>query len=819
MIGRTLTHYKILDKLGSGGMGEVYKAYDLTLDRLVAIKILSPEAVGNEEHKQRFIQEAKAASALNHPAICTIHEIGQSEGLEYIVMEYIAGQTLTEYVRAHGCDIEQKLSLALQIAEGLAKAHEAGIVHRDIKPENIMVTEDGLVKIVDFGLAKLIEARRGTGEGSAINEAPTMLLSPPRMPHITTPGMILGTVGFMSPEQAEGKPVDQRSDIFSFGAVLYELFTGEEPFARPTPLQSLHALLHEDPKPLPPDLPEGIHHIIGKALEKDPDHRYQTLRDVIADLKRLKRDTGSGEQARRHRPVPRTTVLASTMLNRRSGALLIVLALLVAMMTVSAVVWHRSRRRTVSPPSSPTARTLAILPFRNLRNDEEFDFLGFSLADAITTKLAFVHSLVVRPSSSVERYKNQAVDPRDAGEELGADAVLVGTFLREASQVQVSAQLVEVSSNRILWSDTMRVPVGDIIALQDRISEEIVKNLRLRLSPIEVERMRRDVPRSSLAYEYYLRALSLGESSVDRVKLAIELLEQAVEHDPDYAPAWMELGIRYNTLGISASGGRFYYEKSNSALRRALELNSDLPRAHLQLAQNYTELGRVEDAVGQLRKLLAINPNSPELHLGMAYALRYAGMLEESLKEAEKIEHIDPKYWRNQPRAVVNTYLYLGRYERFLESIPPVETAYTLFYRGFGYYHLGDLTRARENFRRAAQIDPDDVFSQLSQAMSFALDRDRVRGVQLLRAIEAKRVNEDVPDGEVTYKLAQVYALLGDQTAALKNLELAIRQGFFAFPYMERDPLVQTLRSHPDYFRVLEIARQRHDEFKRRFFP
>jgi tetratricopeptide (TPR) repeat protein len=248
-------------------------------------------------------------------------------------------------------------------------------------------------------------------------------------------------------------------------------------------------------------------------------------------------------------------------------------------------------------------------------------------------------------------------------------------------------------------------------------------------------------------------------------------------------------------------------------------LNSDLPRAHLQLAQNYTELGRVEDAVGQLRRLLAINPNSPEVHLGMAYALRYAGMLEESVKEAEKIEHIDPKYWRNQPRAVVNTYLYLGRYERFLESIPPVETAYTLFYRGFGYYHLGDLTRARENFRRAAQIDPEDVFSQLSQAMSFALDRDRIRGVQLLRTIEAKRTTEDVPDGEVTYKLAQVYALLGDQAAALKNLELAIRQGFFAFPYMERDPLVQTLRSHPDYFRILDIARKRHDEFKRRFFP
>lgn len=818
MIGRTLAHYKILDKLGSGGMGEVYKAYDLTLDRLVAIKILSPEASRNQERTQRFLQEAKAASALNHPTICTIHEIGQSEGLEYIVMEYVAGQTLTDYVQTHNCTFEQKLSLALQMAEGLAKAHEAGIVHRDIKPENIMVTQDGLVKIVDFGLAKPIEARHRSDEQSGTSEPPTVLLSPAGTRQITLPGMILGTVGFMSPEQAEGKPVDQRSDIFSFGAVLYELFTGEEPFARPTPLQSLHALLHEDPKPLPPGLPEGLHHIVGKALEKDPDHRYQTLRDVITDLKRLERDTASGEHHRPRRPVARSTIIAPLVLNRRSGALLIVVALLAAVITASAVVWHRSRRRTVAPPSSPTVRTLAILPFRNLRSDEEFDFLGFSLADAITTKLAYVHSLVVRPSSSVERYKNQTVDPRDAGEELGADAVLVGTFLREASQLQVSAQLVDVSSNRILWSDTVRVPVGDIIALQDRISEEIVKNLRLRLSPVEVERMKRDVPRSSLAYEYYLRALSLGESSVDRVKLAIELLEQAVAYDPHYAPAWMELGIRYNTLGISGSGGKLFYEKSNAALRRALDLNSDLPRAHLQLAQNYTELGRVEDAVVQLRKLLAINPNSPELHLGMAYALRYAGMLEESLREAEKIEHIDPKYWRNQPRAVVNTYLYLGRYERFLESIPPVETAYTLFYRGFGYYHLGDRTRARENFRRAAQIDPEDVFSQLSQAMGFVLSRERERGLRLLRSIEARRTEQDVPDGEVTYKIAQIYALLGDQAAAVRTLQGAIEQGFFASPYMERDPLLQTLRGHPDFQRVWDIARKRHEEFKRRFF-
>lgn len=817
MIGRTLSHYKILDRLGSGGMGDVYKAYDLTLDRLVAIKVLSPESVADPQRKQRFIQEAKAASALNHPNICTIHEIGESEGLDYIVMEYINGQTLGDYVRAHGCDVEQRVELALQIAEGLAKAHEAGIIHRDIKPENLMVTEEGLVKIVDFGLAKLGGMHRSPSEERA-GDAPTghRMCSPASQ--LTMPGMILGTVGFMSPEQARAEAVDQRSDIFSFGAVLYELFTGQEPFTGPTPLEAVHALLYEDPPPLPETLPEGLRQIIAKALEKDPDHRYQTLRDVIADLKRLKRESDSQGGRRRSMAVLRPTGVAS-VLGQRVRAFVLVLIFAVAGVTAWLVLGHRTEPPSDGTMAEGSVRTLAILPFRNLRNDQEFDFLGFSLADAIATKLAYVQSLVVRPSSSVERYKDQAVDPRSAGEELGADAVVVGTFLREASKIRVSTQLVEVLTNRILWSDTMIVPVEDIIALQERISEEIVKNLRLRLSPVEVERMKRDVSRSALAYEYYLRALSLGESSVDRVKLAIELLEEAVAADPDYAPAWMELGIRYNTLGISGSGGLLYYEKSNAALRRALELNSDLPRAHLQLAQNYTELGRVEDAIGHLRKLLAINPNSPELHLGLAYALRYAGMLEESLDETQKVERIDPRYWRNQPRAVVNTYLYLGRYEQFLESIPPVETAYTLFYRGFGYYHLGDRVRARENLGRASQVDSEDVFSQLGQAMIWALDGQRERGIRLVRTIEARRIARHVPDGEVTYKIAQMYALLGDLGSAVKNLKRAIDQGFFAYPYMERDPLLQPARRHPDFPRVLEAARRRHEDVKQRFFP
>lgn len=822
MIGRTVSHYKILERLGSGGMGEVYKAYDLTLNRLVAVKLLAAEMTSDKERKQRFIQEAKTASALNHPNICTIHEIGESDGLDYIVMEYIAGRTLKEAIHSGSLDLRHKIEIAIQAAEGLSKAHDAGIVHRDIKPENIMISGDGYAKIVDFGLAKLTEVRNpGNGEES-LDSAERLRMTGTKPASLTTPGVVLGTVGYMSPEQARAKAIDHRSDIFSFGTVLYELFTGRDPFPGASPIEVLHAVLTDAPKPVSSDLPDVLRHIIAKALEKDPDHRYQTMKELVTDLKRLKRDTESSERTLTQAggvaetviwPLPTSrTVRLRLALGLGIGALLVLTTVLIGMRFFQST---RSKGDT-----APTViRTLAILPFRLVRPDNSIDFLGFSLADAITTKLAFVQSLVVRPSSSIERYRDKAVDPKQAGVELGADAILAGSLLKEGPKIQITAQLVEVLSNRILWSETFTVPVQDIITLQDKISEEIVKGLRLRLSAVEYERMRRDVPRNSLAYEYYLRALSLGQSSLDRVKLAIDLLEKSVELDSDYAPAWMELGIRYYTIGTSGFGGSVDYEKSDTALKRAIELNNDLPRAHLQLAQNDVERGRTEEALAQLRQLLAINPNSPELHLGMAYVLRYAGLLPESLKEAERIEHIDPKYWQNQPRAVVNTYLYMGRYRKFLESVPPVETAYTLFYRGFAFYHMGEKSRAVEDFARAYQTDPNDVFAKLALALQLALQGDRQKGLEVVRETENQRLTESVPDGEVTYKLAELYSVLGEPESAVRLLEMAIEQGFFAYPYIAKDPLLDGIRGTAGYERVLDIARRRYEAFKTKYFP
>jgi len=687
-----------------------------------------------------------------------------------------------------------------------------------------MVTDDGYAKIVDFGLAKLTEvkeARVEEGRPSDLNEAETVIMGGAKAARLTAPGLVLGTFGYMSPEQAQAKAVDQRSDIFSFGAVLYELFTGKEPFRGNSAIEVLHAILYEDPQPLTEDLPEGLRHLMAKALEKDPDHRYQTMRELITDLKRLKRDTESSHRTGAPKVSARKTALWPLPASRSGWLRWGIMLLLIGALVIAGVLVTRidlSGRKQRGGEVLPQIRTLAILPFRNIRPESESDFLGFSLADAITTKLAYVQSLVVRPSGSVERFQGRVVEPKQAGEELGADAILMGSFLKEGSRLQINTQLVDIRSDRILWSATLTVTSQDLITLQDKISEEIVKNLRLRLSTAEYERMRRDVPRNPLAYEYYLRALSLGESSLDRVKLAIDLLEKSVELDPDYAPAWMELGIKYNAFGIAGFGGNYYYEKSDRALMRALHINSDLPRAHLQLAQNFAERGRTQEAVNQLRKLLAINPNSPELHLGLSYVLRYAGMLEESLQEAARIEHIDPKYWRNQPRAVVNAYLYAGRYQKFLESIPPVETAYTLFYRGFAYYHMNEIARAMENFDRAYQIDPNDVFSRMGMALRFSLQGEPQKGLEMTRQIEAEREREGVPDGGLTYKLAELYSILGKRHSAVRMLEKAIEEGFFAYSYMIRDPLLEKIRGSADYERVMEIARRRHEDFKKWFF-
>jgi serine/threonine protein kinase len=475
MVGKTLGHYKLLEELGHGGMGTVYKARDLALDRIVVVKVLSPDLMADAEARRRFWREARLASALDHPNICTIYGIEEAEGYSFIVMQYVEGKTLKRLIGGRPLRLESLLSIALQVADALTTAHARGIIHRDIKSANIMVTERGQVKVLDFGLAKLMEQARGA-EATA---------------DLTQMGATLGTPSYMSPEQARGERVDHRSDIFSFGIVLYEMATGRVPFKGESRVETMHAVIHERARPvreLNPRIPPRLATLIERALEKDPDARYPTMAEVLAELKRVAVELGLLAR------VPDGVMAPYIPANRPSR-------LRMLWQKVRGLAGRGRRERTVSEDAHAPLefsltegprRALAILPFRNLSGHPEDDVYGRSLAESLTTELAKFKTVTVRPASLLGKEGDRWDDPRRTGRQLQADAVLTGAFLRSGERLRVTAQLLDARTGDILWSEKIDSRVEDILALQDRISQRVIEGLTAGVRPVNPLELVRD---------------------------------------------------------------------------------------------------------------------------------------------------------------------------------------------------------------------------------------------------------------------------------------------------------------------------------------
>lgn len=465
--------------------------------------------------------------------------------------------------------------------------------------------------------------------------------------------------------------------------------------------------------------------------------------------------------------------------------------------------------------SAPQTRRLAVLPFRNLKPDASTDYLGFPLADAIITKLGYISSLTVRPSMYVSQYRNQDLDIHKAATDLNVNTLLVGSYLKEQNDLRVTVQLIDLHTDKLLWKDEIDLKDASQLSIQDRVAQEIIKGLQLTLTSAENARLKRDVPENAQAYEYYLRGIDLYVSN--EFNLAIQMLEKSLQLDPNYAPAWAHLGRAQTARAAFDFGGEEFYRKAQTDYEKALSLNPDLIESRIFMANMFTDTGRVESAVPLLRTALETNPNHPEAHWELGYAYRFGGMLKESISECERARQLDPEVKLNS--SAFNSYFYDGQYEKFVTSLPTRNpSTFIIFYRGIGNYYLKNWNQAAADFGMAYKLDPKSMYTQIGQALQLAIAKQPKQGLELLRTTEEQIIKQKVTDSEAIYKVAQAFAELGEKNASLKLLRRSVEGGFFCYPYFINDPLLNNLRTEPEFEAIMKIARQRHEEFKRKFF-
>ena len=827
MIEEAISHYRILSKLGAGGMGEVYLAQDTKLDRKVALKILPADVAANRDRMERFVREAKAAAALNHPNIAHIYEIGEVDGLHFIAMEYIEGDTLREKIHRERTDLRKLLRYLQNVAEGLAKAHAAGIVHRDLKPDNIMITVDGHAKILDFGLAKLIEQHATPTSAEGSSEVATAV-----MPQHSTPGTVMGTVGYMSPEQAQGKTreIDHRSDIFSFGCILYEAAIGQRAFEGKDALDSLHKTVH-GPTPQisggPAGAPDELQRIVRRCLAKDAEKRYQSMKDVAIELEELQNalkgaaePVYSSQLALRGVTAPAIEAAAGLDTDWRSAAStrdpgvlrssssaeyiageirrhkksVAVMALLVVSVAAVGLGYYLHARN-----SRVAIDSIAVLPFKNTTADQDTEYFSDGISQSLINSLSQLPGIKVIASSSSFKYKEKDVDPQDVANALGVEAIPTGRVLRRGDNLLISVELVNARDRTQVWGEQYNRNSADLLAVQSEISREIAEKLRLRLSAGDQQQLTKRETVNPQAYELMLKGLYYRrKGGTENSKKAAEYYNQAIDADPTYALAYAELAVCYLDLAAgSVLDPKEFTPKAESAARKAVGLDESLADAHYALALSKREAWEWASAEREYQRAIELNPNLAAARLRYAFYLSLVGRHKQAIAQIERARELDPL--SSAVNANVGYVLYLARqYDEAIESLqktreldrdfPPTQNVL-----GFTYAAKGMYAKAIAAYQEAIRLGNKSPSLQIYLGAAYARAGDREKGRAILEQLQTSESYVS------PCEFAILHAALGEREPAFASLEKAYTAHDPSLQYLGIDPAFDSLRADPRF--------------------